>query len=60
MKTLQTSYSGFEELTDAELLTVDGGFWWVVVGGVAAAVGAQILADWDDFKAGLSGTCPKP
>ncbi|TYZ11009.1 class IIb bacteriocin, lactobin A/cerein 7B family [Hymenobacter lutimineralis] len=49
------------EINTTELTGINGGFWPVViriVGGVAAAAGVQILADWDDFKAGLSGSCP--
>ena len=59
MQTLQTKHFGVEELSEADLLTTDGGFWGALAGAVAAAVGAQILSDWDDFKAGLSGECAK-
>jgi hypothetical protein len=39
------------ELNAQEVQEVDGGIIWVVLGLVAAGV----IADWDDFKKGISG-----
>jgi hypothetical protein len=39
------------ELNTQEVQEVEGGFVWVVLGLVAAGV----IADWDDFKKGISG-----
>ena len=39
------------ELNAQEVQDVEGGFWGIVVGLVAAG----IIADWDDFKKGISG-----
>ena len=45
------------ELSKQELLELDGGVFGLddLLIGLAIAAGAQIMGDWDNFVAGLSG-----
>ncbi|MCF2444698.1 hypothetical protein L0657_12080 [Dyadobacter sp. CY345] len=39
--------------------TIGGVIWPILWPILAAGLLAGVIADWDDFKAGLSGECPK-
>jgi hypothetical protein len=48
---------GVVELDERILKNTDGGWAWLVAIAVGIGIGAgvQIMSDWDNFKAGLSG-----
>jgi len=45
----------FQELNQSELIDISGGFIWYIVGGLAIAIAKEVMSDWDNFKAGLTG-----
>lgn len=49
-----------EKLEKNQLERINGGIfgWDDVLVGLAITAGAQIIADWDNFKAGLAGKPP--
>jgi hypothetical protein len=47
---------GLMTIDNSDLEDIHGGSWPQLFGGLVLA---GIIADWDDFKAGLSGSCPK-
>lgn len=46
-------------LERAELENINGGlvFWATVAAGICVAGAAEIISNWDRFKAGLAGRC---
>ena len=48
---------GVQEMSAKEIKKTDGGWFWPIV---AAAVVYEIVSDWDNFKAGLTGSAPIP
>ncbi len=48
---------GVQELTTVEQRELEGGWFWPVL---AAAIVVEIIGDWANFKAGLSGSAPAP
>ncbi len=45
----------FHPMNRKELQETHGGIWLVVLAGLLIAGGAEIIRDWDNFKAGLRG-----
>ena len=43
------------ELNAQEAEEVDGGLFFIILGAVATIALGGIVADWDDFKKGVSG-----
>lgn len=52
---MKTKSNELQELTNSELREINGGWFWVVLGGAAVV---EVLSDWDNFKAGLMGEPP--
>lgn len=57
-KKLNINISGCTPLSAEDAKNVQGG-WWQVGAGILIAAGAEIIRDWDNFKAGLMGECEK-
>ncbi|MFT4737124.1 MAG: hypothetical protein ACJAZM_003025 [Cyclobacteriaceae bacterium] len=57
---IQLSINSMEKLEKNQLERINGGIfgWDDVLVGLAITAGAQIIADWDNFKAGLAGKPP--
>ena len=45
----------FHELNQSEMASVSGGVIWYIIGGIAVAMAREVMSDWDNFKAGLTG-----
>ena len=45
----------FQELNQSELVGISGGVIWYIVGGLVIAIAKEVMSDWDNFKAGLTG-----
>jgi COMC family len=45
----------FQELDQSELIMISGGVFWYIVGGIVVAMAREVISDWDNFKAGLTG-----
>lgn len=45
----------YQELTPSEIEGISGGVFWFILGGIIIAVTGEIVRDWDNFKAGLTG-----
>lgn len=54
METIK-NLSFYYELDKDELTRTYGGVFWFIVGGIAVAIVKEVLSDWDNFKAGLTG-----
>jgi bacteriocin-like protein len=54
METIK-SVCDFQELNQSEMATISGGVFWYIVGGLVIAMAKEVMHDWDNFKAGLSG-----
>ena len=57
MRKLDVSTYGVEEMRQQDLKTINGGIGVVetIIAGAIVAAAAQIISDWDNFKAGLFG-----
>jgi hypothetical protein len=47
--------SNYRELDQQELIGISGGVMWFIIGGIVVAMAREVISDWDNFKAGLSG-----
>jgi hypothetical protein len=47
--------SYYRELDNNELTATYGGIFWFILGGIIVAVTKEVISDWDNFKAGLTG-----
>jgi hypothetical protein len=45
----------FQELAPSEMDGISGGVIWYIIGGLVIAVAKEVIHDWDNFKAGLTG-----
>jgi len=45
------------EMTSEEIKKTNGGWFWSILAG---AIVYEIVSDWDNFKAGLTGSAPIP
>lgn len=45
----------FQELNQSEMASISGGVIWYIVGGIVVAMAKEVMSDWDNFKAGLTG-----
>jgi len=45
----------FQELDQSEMTGISGGVFWYIVGGIVVAMAREVMNDWDNFKAGLTG-----
>ncbi|QEC51361.1 hypothetical protein EDD80_101135 [Anseongella ginsenosidimutans] len=59
MKNTSIENTVLVSLSEDELRAVNGGlvFWTAVAAGVCISAITEIISDWDNFKAGLSGRC---
>ena len=57
MRKLDVSTYGVEEMRQQDLKTINVGIGVVetIIAGAIIAAAAQIISDWDNFKAGLFG-----
>jgi hypothetical protein len=49
------NFSNYEELDRDELIGISGGVIWYIIAGIIVAVANEVISDWDNFKAGLTG-----
>jgi hypothetical protein len=54
MKTFK-DFTDYRELDQKELTGISGGVIWFIIGGIIVAMAKEVISDWDNFKAGLSG-----
>lgn len=61
MKNASMDTAGLVGLTRDEMISCHGGlvFWAAVGAGVCISAFTEIITDWDNFKAGLSGACKR-
>jgi hypothetical protein len=48
-------FTNYRELDQKELIGTSGGVIWFIVGGIIVAMAREVMSDWDNFKAGLTG-----
>jgi hypothetical protein len=48
-------FTNYRELDQKELIGISGGVFWFIVGGIIVAMAREVMSDWDNFKAGLTG-----
>jgi len=54
MENLNLEAYGLQEMSRTETSEIDGGGFWAIAGaGLVIAAGAEIIGDWDEFKAGF-------
>jgi hypothetical protein len=49
------NFSHYEELDRDELIGISGGVIWYIIAGIIVAAVNEVISDWDNFKAGLTG-----
>jgi len=54
MKTFK-DFTNYQELDQKELTGISGGVIWFIIGGIVVAMAKEVMSDWDNFKAGLTG-----
>lgn len=54
METIK-NFSSYQELDQKELIGISGGVIWFIIGGIIVAMAREVMSDWDNFKAGLTG-----
>lgn len=59
MKSKNNVLNDLKDLDPDELIAFQGGlvFWAAVGAGVCISAVTEVITDWDNFKAGLAGSC---